>query len=634
MSEITLLGKGTLRDAVHRRLTDRPPPAAGDGRRLTLAVGDGWDHDAGTAIAEGNAFLGVRIELGRAVIGPAMLPSVPGCPSCLENRRAPTDFAAAAERAALLELHGDRLAEPSPWLTAFAVHAIAALVAAEADALVTDRRPRTQGAAIVVELDRITTTVHPFLPDPHCPECSTPRPDEAADVRLAPAPKLAPTALRVADISGRAEELLDTYVDPFAGLVTGLSEVDVCGLPVTYARTGWAQLERTEPGIGRATDRLTSRLAAVLEAVERRAGMTPTRRPVRARYTDIAGRALDPRTLGLPDHANEKYRPFDPDRDMDWVWGYSFGRAEPALVPRTYAYYGHRLAATHEPPMMYETSNGCALGGCFEEATLHGLLEVAERDAFLLTWYARMPVPRIAIETARSQDIRLLAERIERVHGYRVAVFDTSLEHGIPSVEVVAVDLRPDPLRPAAMCAAAAHLDPERACWAALGELALIVAHRVTDYPDKHAQARAMAADPDLVTEMDHHALLYGHADTLPRWDFLLGERDQEDRAFAESFAGRPAPAADLRDDLVGLIGRYAGVGLDVIVVDQTGPEQRAGGVSAVKVIVPGTLPMTFGHRNRRTRGLSRLRTVPVLLGHRTDPLPDNEINPHPHPFP
>ena len=41
--------------------------------------------------------------------------------------------------------------------------------------------------------------------------------------------------------------------------------------------------------------------------------------------------------------------------------------------------------------MVYETSNGCALGGCFEEATAHGLLEVAERDAFLITWYGRMP---------------------------------------------------------------------------------------------------------------------------------------------------------------------------------------------------------------------------------------------------
>jgi ribosomal protein S12 methylthiotransferase accessory factor len=632
MSDITLLGTGRLRDAVERRLA----PAAGT--RLTLAVSDGWDpgwlSSAAHAAAD-SAFLSVHVELGRAVIGPAVLPGVPGCARCLDTRRAPVDFAAAADRAALLERHGVRLAEPSPWLTAFAGHAVAALAGAEAHALVAGQRPRTRNAVIVVELDRISTTVHPFLPDPHCPECSAPRPDEPAVVRLAARPKPAPAVLRATDVAGRAGELLDRYVDPFAGLVAEVAETDVCGLPVAYARTGWAKLTRTEPGIGRATDRVTSRLAAVLEAVERRAGMTPSARsPLRARFADIAEQALDPRTLGLPPATVMGYRPFDPDRELEWVWGYSFGRAEPILVPRTYAYYGHKLAATHEPPMVYETSNGCALGGCFEEAALHGLLEVAERDAFLLTWYARMPVPRIAISSARSADLRLAAERLERVHGYRVAVFDTSLEHGIPSVAVVAVDQHPSPLRPAAVCAAGAHLDPERACWAALGELALIVAHQVADYPVKRAQAAAMVADADLVREMDHHALLYGHADTVPRWDFLLADRDEEDRAFAESFTGRPAPATDLRDDLVELIGRYRQAGLDVIVVDQTGPEQRAGGLSAAKVIVPGTLPMTFGHRNRRTRGLPRLHTVPVLLGHRTEPLPDKEINPYPHPFP
>jgi ribosomal protein S12 methylthiotransferase accessory factor len=38
----------------------------------------------------------------------------------------------------------------------------------------------------------------------------------------------------------------------------------------------------------------------------------------------------------------------------------------------------------------------------------------------------------------------------------------------------------------------------------------------------------------------------------------------------------------------------------NVIVVDQTTPEHRAGGCSCVKVIVPGMLPVTFGHESRR----------------------------------
>jgi ribosomal protein S12 methylthiotransferase accessory factor len=90
----------------------------------------------------------------------------------------------------------------------------------------------------------------------------------------------------------------------------------------------------------------------------------------------------------------------------------------------------------------------------------------------------------------------------------------------------------------------------------------------------------------------------------------------------------------DLTEDLVEVVGRLRSHGLDVIVVDQTTPEHRAGGVCCAKVIVPGMLPMTFGHDNRRTYGLPRLFDVPGLLGYREQPLLPAQVNPYPHPFP
>ncbi|MET9239213.1 hypothetical protein [Nonomuraea sp. NPDC003709] len=43
---------------------------------------------------------------------------------------------------------------------------------------------------------------------------------------------------------------------------------------------------------------------------------------------------------------------------------------------------------------------------------------------------------------------------------------------------------------------------------------------------------------------------------------------------------------------------------------------------------------MTFGHRNRRVRGLTRPLELPYRLGHRTAPLTPADLNPDPHPFP
>jgi ribosomal protein S12 methylthiotransferase accessory factor len=628
---LTIAGTGALRAEIERRLA--VDPAA---RRIALVLGvsDGYDpgqleRAASMAAADRLPFLGLQVELGRALVGPLVRPGVPGCPRCVATRRAAADGDGGAGRAALLRHHARRLASRSSWLTAFAVSAVAAVTVGEVVALSQGRIPRTQGAVMTVELDRLETEVHPLVPDPLCPLCGALPEDTAgaATVRLVSRPETARGSLRTAELSPRADDLRSSYVDGLLGVVREVREADAAGLPVSYAVTGLPGVPGRHMGTGRALDRGRSRLAAVLEAVERRAGTVSSGRRVayRARYADVAGCAVDPRTLGLP--AADR---FDPQRELDWVWGYSLGRQEPVLVPRRHAYLGG-VPATDEP-VAYETSNGCALGSCYEEAALHGLLEVTERDAFLLTWYARLPAPEVAIGSVRMEEIRLLAERIERTYGYRIRAYDTTLETRIPSVALLAVDTTPAPDRPVTMCAAAAHLDPERACWAALGELALVVSWLVRRYPAERGRADAMVGDPDLVRVMDDHPLLYGNLETLERWDFLT-RRAEAPRAFDEAFAGRPEPTGDVRDDLVHLVRRYQRAGLDVVVVDQTGPEQRVAGLSAVKVLVPGALPMSFGHHNRRLAGLPRLRTVPVLLGHRAQPLPDADVNPHPHPF-
>jgi ribosomal protein S12 methylthiotransferase accessory factor len=319
---------------------------------------------------------------------------------------------------------------------------------------------------------------------------------------------------------------------------------------------------------------------------------------VNASFTEVADRALYPRALGLypperyrlPDF---RYRPFDVNTVYAWVWGYSFARQEPILVPESCACYQHG----HE--LVHEISNGCALGGSLEEATLHGILEVAERDAFLLTWYCR----------------RML--------------FDISVEQRIPCLCAMAVNPRDDG-RPAVICAAGSNPDPERAIANALGELAPDIAPMATRYARETDRAERMVADPRLVKEMEDHSLLYAHPAAARRLSFLTEGSDV--RKPADMGIPGAFTSMDLTDVLTETVGRYLDTGLDVIVIDQSGSEHRAGGFACVKVLIPGTLSMTFGHDNRRVDGLPRLLTVPRLLGYRD--LTPGELNLDPHPFP
>ena len=89
----------------------------------------------------------------------------------------------------------------------------------------------------------------------------------------------------------------------------------------------------------------------------------------------------------------------------------------------------------------------------------------------------------------------------------------------------------------------------------------------------------------------------------------------------------------DLTSDLHQLLNRLHQSDLEVIVVDQTVPLIEKNGLHCVKVI-PGMLPMTFGHHLTRVTGLERVYTVPMTLGYTDEPLTNERLNPHPHPFP
>ncbi|GAA3329371.1 hypothetical protein GCM10020331_077160 [Ectobacillus funiculus] len=74
-----------------------------------------------------------------------------------------------------------------------------------------------------------------------------------------------------------------------------------------------------------------------------------------------------------------------------------------------------------------------------EEAIFHGIMEVVERDSFLLTWYAKLPLPRLDPRSANDKELELMVDRLREVAGYDVYFFyNSTMEQEIPSVFAVA----------------------------------------------------------------------------------------------------------------------------------------------------------------------------------------------------
>ena len=149
--------------------------------------------------------------------------------------------------------------------------------------------------------------------------------------------------------------------------------------------------------------------------------------------------------------------------------------------------------------------------------------------------------------------------------------------------------------------------------------------------PDRPGLLR-MLTDPTEVRRIEDHVFLYTLPEARHRYEFLLGA---EPLPWQEVWTDPAPTATDLTTVLTDLVGRLGDLGLETVVIDETDPWVRDQlGLFTAKVVVPGTLPMTFGHVHRRTRDLPRLLQVPYELGRLPAPPALADLPLHPHPFP
>ncbi|MFE2929607.1 TOMM precursor leader peptide-binding protein [Streptomyces sp. NPDC059278] len=637
-----------LREALARHGTPPPLDVA------PLGVDDAFADVPGTAdtYGPGNApavpatpAVPVRLYGRHAVVGPFApgAGTAPVCVRCLERRWQAVRSVALREA---LELgSGTRAAGASPYPTPFAVHALAALVAARLAG--TGPRTGSRPAVHLVDLETLTVRHYPFVPDPECPRCGTSEPDtaDAAELVLRPAPKRRPGGFRVRDI-----EAYDLPVEPYANPVCGslgpsvVQDVSSTSTSATigcFSMRSGEYLRETFWG-GHADSYAESMRIGVLEGLERYAGMrsrakrsgtTDSLNALRARGEHV----LDPRTCGLYSdafhRANPRVVPFTPDRQIPWVQGWSLRDRRTVLVPEVLTYYH---APGLENRFVQESSNGCASGGCLEEAVYFGLMEVVERDAFLLTWYGRAALPEIDPATSRRPATRQMIDRLE-MYGYEARFFDTRITFPVPVVTGVAV--RRDGGTGLMCFGAGAGLDPEAALAGALCEIATDAVNLAHRTERDRERLRAMAADFDRVEALHDHPLVYGLPEMGHHAHFLTGVPGAPrppKHSFDELYGnGSVLPVSDdLREDLTRCVDAVTAEGFDVIVVDQTMPEQRELGLTTVSVLVPGLLPIDFGRSRQRALGMDRLRTALRAAGLRDRDLTDADLNPAPHPFP
>jgi ribosomal protein S12 methylthiotransferase accessory factor len=361
---------------------------------------------------------------------------------------------------------------------------------------------------------------------------------------------------------------------------------------------------------------------------------------VAGRADDLPGRAVDVRQFALfeaaqyaasvPPTANPEqsgaeptsskrfhFSPLDPDVSLRWTKARSLPAGDIAFVPAAFVHMPYAYDYPAEPIVADQVSTGLACGSSLAEACYKGLMEVTERDAFMLTWHHRVPARTIRLDAI--EDPADLLARFDRLP-VSVEAFLISLDIDIPVVLVVVAGEQ----RPFHVVGAAADLSAHRALQLALEEAALsFCGIRRLSEPQS---AWPSAADFSDVDDLRRHAVAHATSERLQAsLDFLRGGDtiDLEARAPVRS---------SWREALRTATAIVAKAGYDVLAVDLTTVDVDDLGFKVARVVVPGFQPLDINHNHRHLGG-RRLRDIADRLGP-PGRFAAETINPLPHPFP
>ena len=381
---------------------------------------------------------------------------------------------------------------------------------------------------------------HPFLPAPGCdcgsrPTGSVPRTwvDRSVEASLE-----------------RAERALDALVGP----VQEVGEAESFPLPYYLATlcdtAGFSDATAPRNAAGADPDWNRAFVKALGEALERYCAGVYRSEDLDRRRPTALGNAVAPSAFVCKQSPeNEPIR---------WVPGTALGSDETVALPAAFVY--------HPPPTeRYRpaVTTGLGFGNSGVEALLSGLYEVIERDAAMLAWYSTFEPLELTTDAVERTRSRAAAE------GLDVTLLLLTMDVDVP---VVAAAVHRESW-PRLALGTAANLDAGAAASSALAEAL-----------QNWMELRGMG--PDRATEAT--GAIGRYADSPGDAAAFL----DADRTIA---AGDISEAVDGTAELDAVLERLRAAGLDGYAARTTTRDVESLGFEAVRVLVPGAQPLTFG---------------------------------------
>ena len=246
--------------------------------------------------------------------------------------------------------------------------------------------------------------------------------------------------------------------------IADITDLDRIGIPIYTAIRPTAEEGAVSIYGGKGITKEHSKASAMMEAFERySAERQDSDETLTAKINEIEGDFINPESLNLPkDFKKDKLE----SMDLEWSLAKDIISNQDYYVPTNAIYHPYK----HPISLFKSNTNGLASGNILEEAVLHGIFEVIERDAWSIFELTQKNYAQIDTDSIESDVINQTIDKFES-NGIKIKLMDFTADIDIPTIAASADDTvtKDAGLLTLGM---GTHLDPEVAILRALTEVA------------------------------------------------------------------------------------------------------------------------------------------------------------------
>jgi len=386
---------------------------------------------------------------------------------------------------------------------------------------------------------------------------------------------------RVYDEATTLENTKDTIKKIGVTRIADITNLDRIGIPIFSAIRPSAAQGAISIYSGKGSTEQRARISAIMESFERclaeKPGLNENIAEGISAPTLVESYAkaienfnvLDPKTLLLP-------QPYIPQSLLEWVEAYDLINEEEVFVSSNAVYHPYDAPGQCQKLFLSNT-NGLASGNVIEEAILHGMLEVIERDAISIAQFTRNLGKEILL-TKEDGHLYEIARKFKDAE-IELKIWFVPTDTEIPTVIAVTDDVKlKDPAL--LVMGAGSHLKPATAVVRAITEAA----------QSRVVQIQGARED----TDREGFIRSVGY-DRMKRLNYFWFEEGEKVSLSEVQDLSRKSPAENI--DLI--LEKLRGLAEKVLVVDLSRKEVA---VPVVRVIIPGFELLTIDRDRKGKR--------------------------------